>query len=233
MCWLDKKSLKQMLTLRDLYEIEEFVETGTFRGVNVRYHSHHWTHVFSCDINDEYLAIAREYNKGRSNVTIEKQPSPVFISNFVDDYIKNMRKDIVFFFLDAHFYDPSLPIGDKWVVVNELKVLKGFANCVICIHDFDCSGLGHCCYDDQPLGFPLVLEYLNDVNRGFYYYVNNIGDCDIHDQESILGVEELDVNENVLDTVRNTNSCDRLKYRGILYCTPTELNLDNFELRRA
>jgi len=232
MCWVDKKSLEQMLLFRDKYEISDFVETGSFRGVNVRYHSFHWNNVFSCDINDDYLSIAREYNKDRQNVCIKKQSSGSFLKDYIEKYKKDGRQDIVFFFLDAHFYDPDLPANEKWVVLNELKALKGFSNCVICIHDFDCSGLGHCCYDGWPLSFPLLMQSLDDIGD-FYFYINTRETCDIHTEETIYKVKELIVNDSVLDTVRNTNSCDRLKYRGILYCTPTELNLNIFSLRRG
>ena len=140
---------------------------------------------------------------------------------------------MIFFFLDAHFYDPDLPPDEKWVVVNELKALDGFKNCIICIHDFDCSGLGHCCYDGQPLGFPLVLKHLDKINDKFYMYVNYKESCDIYNEETIRTVPEIIVDDLVVDTVRNTNSCERLKYRGLLYCVPDELDLNVFQLRRA
>ena len=134
--------------------------------------------------------------------------------------------------MDAHFYDATLPLDKKWVVLNELKALKGFKNCVICIHDFDCSGLGHCCYDGESLSLPLLKNDIIKINKDFYLYVNAIDFCDIHTIETIYKIKELIVNENVLDTIRLANSCDRLKYRGILYCVPDELNLDIFKLNR-
>ncbi len=233
MCWLDKKSLEQMLKLKDEYNISTFIETGVFRGVNIRYHSFHWEKVMSCDILDEYISIAKDYNKDRDNVSIEKMSSPNFLRKFIKKYNEQGRDDYVFLFLDAHFYDPALSPEEKWVVVNEIKALEGFNKAIICLHDFDCSGLGHCCYDDQPLGFPLVLADLSKVNPNFYYYVNNKENCEIHDEKSIYDVPELIVNEEVLDNIRYANSCDRLRYRGMLYCTPTPIDLDKFDIRRS
>jgi len=233
MCWVDKNSIKQMLKLRDDYNISQFVETGVFKGVNVRLHSFHWDKVMSCDISDEYIAIAKDYVKDRDNIIIEKKSSADFIKGFIKKYKEEDRSDIVFFFLDAHFYDPNLPTGDKWVITHELESLKGFKNCVICIHDFDCSDLGHCCYDSQPLGFPLVLSGLLKVNPNFYFYVNNRENCEIHDEKSIYEVKELVINEEVLDNIRYANSCDRLRYRGLLYCTPGLIDTDKYDLRRA
>ncbi len=88
------------------------------------------------------------------------------------------------------------------MVVNELRALKNFDKCVICLHDFNCSGLGHCCYEGEPLGFPLVLEDLRKVNKDFHLYVNKKEFCDIHNDETIYQVPELNVNEEVLDNVR-------------------------------
>ncbi len=233
MCWLDKTSIKQMFYIRDKYNINTFLETGTFKGVNVRFHSFHWGKVLSCDICDEYLNIAKEYNKDRKNIVIKKQSSPDFLKEFIKKYNDNKRDDIVFMFLDAHFYNPSFSVDKKWVVVNELKVLEGFKNCVICIHDFDCNGLGHCCYDGERLDFNLISKLINKVNPNFHFYINKKEFCDIYDEESIKNVKEIILDDNVLDSVRNTNSCDRLKYRGILYCVPTELDLNSFQLRRG
>jgi len=233
MCWIDKESTRQILRIRDKYNSSTFIETGTFVGINVRLYSFYWDEVLSCDICDEYLEIARKYNSDRSNVFIKKQSSYNFLKNFVKEYKKQKREDVVFIFLDAHFYDPDLSPEEKWVVVNELKALKGFKNCVICIHDFDCSGLGHCCYDGQPLGFPLVLEGIRKINPNFYLYVNTKEYCDIYNEKTIKNAKEFIINDVILDSVKHTNSCDRLTYRGFLYCTPTELNLDNFKLRRA
>ena len=32
------------------------------------------------------------------------------------------------------------------------------------------------------------------------------------------------------NNIKYSNSCDRLKYRGLLYCTPTDINIDNYDL---
>lgn len=232
MCWLDKKSIEQMLKLRDLFQISTFIETGTFKGVNARFHSLNFREVLTCDISEEYLEKARERLKGYKNVSIIKQSSPDFLKSFIKDYKEKKRQDIVFIYLDAHFYDPDLPPNEKWVVVNELKALKGFRNCVICIHDFDCEGLGHCRYDGEPLGFPLIKKYIMKVNPGFYYYTNTREFCDIYNEESIKNVPGIALDEDTLDNIRYAHSAERLTYRGILYCTPSELDLSQFQLIR-
>jgi len=231
MCWLDKKAIEQILKLRDKFNISTFVETGAFMGTNARFHSYNFKQVLSCDINDEYLAIARKKTKKLGNVIIEKKSSPEFLREFIKDYEKSGKKDIVFMYLDAHFYDPLLPKKDKWVVQGELKALKGFKNCVVCIHDFD-NGLGHCNYDGESLGMNVVGDLLKKVNPNFNYYTNELATCDIIKRKDIKNIEGLVADFTTTDNIRQAWLEPRLTYRGILYCTPKPLDLKNFDLKK-
>jgi len=169
MSWTDKVAVEQILKLRDRFNISTFVETGVFKGVNVKIHARNFDEILACDMVDEYLEKARDRCKDCKNVKIYKKHSPEFLAEFIDKYYASERNDIVFFYLDAHFYNPALGPEEKWIVVNELKALKGFSNCVICIHDYDCEGLGHCCYDGEHLGWPLVKEHILKVSPDFYF----------------------------------------------------------------
>ncbi|MFC1704668.1 hypothetical protein ACFL1E_07840, partial [Candidatus Omnitrophota bacterium] len=232
MCWLDKSSVETILQVRDQFQISTFVETGTFKGVNAKFHAQNFKEVLTCDISDEYLAAAQERVKEYKNVKVFKQSSPDFLRSFVKSYHKEKRKDVVFMFLDAHFYDPSLPPDEKWVVVNELKALEGFKSCVICIHDFDCEGLGHCCYDGQPLGWPLVKEHIVKVNPHYFFYTNAREFCSIYNEKTIATVPGITLDEDTLSNIRYAHSSDEKTCRGILYCTPQELNLEQFKLKQ-
>ena len=229
MSWHDKKSIEQILKLKELYGMQHFWETGTFKGVNMRLHSFHWREVHSCDISAENLKIAKSYLSDRRNISLWHMSSPDFLKRQIEIYGKD--KGLFFIYLDAHFYTSI--VEDRWVILKELEALAGFDRCVICIHDFDCSGLGHLCYDGEHMGFPLLLDSLRKVNPNFHFYINTKETCDIYDEGTIHEREELIVNEDVLDNVRFTQTSDRLRYRGILYCTPTELDLTIFNLRKA
>ncbi len=99
------------------------------------------------------------------------------------------------------------------------------------IHDFNCgNGLYGLVYDVEPLNFELVRDYLVQVNPNFSYYTNLREHCNPHTEESIIGVEGLAPDIETLETIRFHNS-DRLKYRGILYCTPQPLDLIRFQLK--
>lgn len=232
MCWLDKKSIETMLKMRDDFNISTFLETGTFKGINAKVHAYNFKEVLTCDIKEEYLIDARKRLEPYKNVFVYAQSSPDFIKDFIEKYNKEGRTDIVFFFLDAHFYDPALPPDQKWVVLNELKALKGFKNCVICLHDFDAQGLGHCTYDGQDLDWPLVKEDVLKVNPDFYFYTNKREFCEIYDEKTIVGVPGIELDEDTLSNIKYAHTAERLTYRGILYVSPKKLDLTRYHLVR-
>ena len=231
MSWTDKKSIEQILKLRDELNISTFVETGTFKGINAKFHAQNFKEVLTCELLDEYFKMAKERLKNYKNVHIFKKSSPDFLKWFIKEYKQQKRTDIVFFYLDAHFYDPNLPPGQKWVVINELKALKGFKNCIICIHDFDCEGLGHCIYNNEPLGLPLIKEDLMEVNPNFYFYTNTKDFCEIYTKETIANVTGISLDEDTLDNLRYAWTSEIKAYRGILYAVPKKLDLNHFQLK--
>ena len=233
MSWTDLFAPKQILQMRDDFNINMFVETGTFRGVNTRFHADNFKHIASCEISKEYYDIARENTKDLSNVYLFRIDSVEFLSQFILLYEAIRRDDIVFIYLDAHFYDPNLPSEEQWVVVNELKALKGFTKCVICIHDFDCQGLGHLVYDGEHLNFDLVGPYLKEINPDFFYYTNTREWGGSVTEEMLSSIPGLIVDDSTVDNIRYANSSDIKKYRGILYCTPKELDLSKYNLVRG
>ncbi len=232
MSWTDKKSIEQILKLRDRFNISTFVETGTFKGINAKFHAQNFKEVLTCELIEEYFEIAKERLRPYRNVFIYKQSSPKFLKWFIQKYNREGRKDIVFIYLDAHFYNPSLPPDKKWVVVKELKALEGFKNCIICIHDFDCEGLGHCIYNGESLGWLVVKEGLMKVNPNFHFYTNTREFCEIYNEKTIANVPGITLDEDTLDNIKYAWTSEVKTYRGFLYATPEELDLSHFQLKK-
>ena len=232
MSWTDKKSIEQILKLRDTFNISTFVETGTFKGINAKFYAQNFKKVLTCELIEEYFKIAKERLKPHKNVFIYRESSPKFLKGFLQKYNQEGRRDIVFIYLDAHFYDPNLPPDEKWVVVNELKALKGFNNCVICIHDFDCEGLGHCIYNGEHLGYSLIKDELMKVNPDFHLYTNTREFCEIYTEKTIANVPGITLDEETKDNLRYAWSSEFKAYRGILYATPEKLDLKFFQLKK-
>lgn len=230
--WFDRIAVEQTLQLKRDFNVNTFIETGTFRGINLRFWAYYFKDVWGCDIEDEYISIAQRKLANRNNVKLFKMNSNEFIKMFISNYRRQRREDIVIFYLDAHFYKPNALPEDRWVVKKELDTLKNFDRGIVIIHDFDCNGLGHICYDGEDLNFNLVKEYLEAVNQNFHYYVNKKEFCNPHTLETIKGVSGLFMDEETIETI-NYHNVDRLKYRGILYCIPSKLNLKKYKLEQC
>jgi hypothetical protein len=115
--------------------------------------------------------------------------------------------------------------------MKELEVLQN-TPCVIAIHDFDCGGMGHLTYDGQPLNFEFVRDALHKVYPSFHYYVNTRETSETTTKEMIQNgeVPNLVLDDGTKDSIDFTWRSEMQCYRGILYCTPTELDLNKFEL---
>lgn len=231
MSWSDVKALEQIKKLRDFYHIKVFIETGTFMGVNAAVHANNFDTVCTIEKNLEYYVKALSKTAAFSNVWVVGGDSAEELGK------EEMRCLIAglftpaFIYLDAHFYDAALPPEERWVILRELKALRSSSNVVLAIHDFD-NGLGHLTYDGQPMNFDFLRSALLAVNPNFYFYTNTKETCDIITKERVAAGE---VPNLVLDDV----TADNLDYawgeesktrRGILYCTPTALDLSKFEL---
>jgi len=230
--WTDKKAVEITLKLRDEFKIKEFIETGTYTGVNAKFYSDKFEKVKSCEKVEEKLTQALERLNGINNVCLYHNSSPFFLKNFIRNYKKMDREDIVFIYLDAHFYDPRLPLKDRFAIKKELKALEGFKNCIIAIHDFDNGELGHIIYDNIHLDLKLIKKDLMKVNPEFKLYTNN--KCDIVTPEEIKKgkIPLLDWNEEMESTMKFVWSNPIKTYRGILYAIPKELNLKKYDLRK-
>lgn len=229
MSWTDKKAIKTINQIKEDFDIDTFVETGTFKGINAKLQASNFNIVLTCEICDDFYNASKNRLNDLENVKIYKESSPDFLTGLKE---KLKGGKTVFFYLDAHFYDPDLPKDEKFVVVKELESLKGFDNCVICVHDFDCQGLGHCCYDGQPLNFELLKKGLYGVNPNFTFYTNKKEYCDIVTEEDVKNnlVKGLEPDFDTLDNLRYAWKEERLTYRGLIYCTPKKIDISKYEL---
>lgn len=225
MSWTDQTAIETIRKLRDEFKIDTFVETGTYKGINALVQSKNFKYVKTCDINYEYLCEAKEKLNG-TNVRISKQSSPEFLADFKTAYRNNHSTRIIFFYLDAHFYDPDRV--NKFVVTEELAALKNFKNCVIAIHDFD-NGMGHITYDGKTINMEMVRDLLKKINSNFHFYTNTNEFSNIHTLTSLRRIG-LSADKDAISNIKYAWSKERLTKRGILYAVPRELDLNKFKL---
>lgn len=203
-----------MKYLAKKFKLDTFVETGTFKGYNAIVQSRNFRTVYTCDNNLNYLNIAKEKaaQYKRKNIKFYWEDSCLFLSRFL--------KDKYLFYLDAHFYDKSLPKGKgKFVVLKELKVLANKKDAVGVIHDF-CNGLGGIEYDGIKLDFDLI--YRSEFGKNpHWYYTNTLASCDIVKKASEIGIDDNDA--DMQDYIKFVWSSPVKTYRGFLYILPNKL----------
>jgi hypothetical protein len=224
MSWTDKKAVEVIKFIRDKFKVTQFVETGTFKGINLQLHSKNFKSVVGCELVKDYYFESCERLCGKlieGEAYIWNESSPVFLKSWISQGLFDKMPII---YLDAHFYDAKLPKNKRFVVIDELKALKGFKDCIIIIHDFK-NNLGHINYDNIPLDFGLLESHLNKVNPEFHFYTNTLEGCDIvkNDIDDIKAAG-LPIDEVVLDNLKYVWSSPVKTYRGILYCLPSKLS---------
>ncbi len=228
MSWSDAAALKEIKKFRDQFNIGLFIETGTFHGVGSAVQAENFHRVITIEINDNYYKSACEKLKLYNNIEVKHGDSAIMLEGLRD----LIRSELyVFIYLDAHFYDKTLPINKRWVVLRELEALKNTDNIIIAIHDFD-NGLGHLVYDGQSMDLKLLAESLSKVNPNFYYYTNTKETCDIITKERVAAgeIKNLVLDEVTADNLDYAWTSEEKAYRGILYCVPEELDLTKFNL---
>jgi hypothetical protein len=224
--WTDKIALETVKKLRDEFKIRYYIETGTFKGINAKVQSKVFDYIFTCEIVDEYINVATQKLDRDYNVYMYKASSPNFLSMIKEKHERLTPNEILFIYLDAHFYDPTLPADKRFVVIDELKSLKNTKNAIICIHDFWNDQFTGITYDNIKLDFNLLKHYLFEVNPNFKYYTNT--KCDVYNKETIKElIDDVDADGNI--EYANTSIAKR--DRGILYCIPKELDLTKYDLK--
>ena len=231
MSWTDLKAIENFSKLSKEFNISTLVETGTFRAQGARVMSSIFKQVLSCEINTKYYRDACYKTMEIPNVKVIHQDSTEFLS-----FISATFKEPLLYYLDAHFYDASLPKEERFTVKKELQSIQPNNNSIIIIHDFDTkNGLGHLIYDDIHLDFNIVKEELQKINNNFNYYVNYKEACKIVTANDFISRKllPLELDSENIDSLDFIWSHPFKTYRGILYCIPKELNLLNYELYRV
>lgn len=226
MSWTDRIATENILKLRDDFRVKTAIITGVAKGGDAELYGHYFQDVIGVDIDRDSLDIARKRLKYLDNVQLYKMKS----ADFLRDFRHGLWKQTPLFYLDAHYFDPNLK--QKWVVIDELKELRGFPNCIIIIHDYDNGELGHLIYNGEHMGWNTVGAYLYQVNPEFHYYTNTREMCDIYNEKTIH-YSPLRVDEHIHESLRYANQNDTKRYRGILYAVPRKLDLSKYQLKEG
>lgn len=137
------------------YDVDAIIETGTHMGDTTEYLAKQYPHlrIITCDVNDGYLAVARNRLSGRTNVSVLNESGEQVVRDYGSQY------HCPLFYLDAHW-------EEYWPLRDELSSIKrGVVSVADCkIHD---ERYSYDTYNDQCADFTWV------VNSSTPTYYNN------------------------------------------------------------
>jgi hypothetical protein len=125
--------VKEVLSLKNKYDIECLIETGTYIGTTSSWAADNFKEVYSIESVEEY------YNTAYSKHI--KKNLYFFLGNSVDileKIIQKVTNKKCIFYLDAHWGDGKTPTPHELKLIKEMTIKP-----VIIIHDFYVPGKSH------------------------------------------------------------------------------------------
>ena len=120
----DKKIAEFALgTLQSLYDIQAFVETGTYKGVTTAWASQYFQDVYTIDISHDYIAQAKEKLNDVNNITYLHGDTRNKLKEAASCITKN-----AIFWLDAHKGGGYFGDGDDCPIIEEILAIQNFKN---------------------------------------------------------------------------------------------------------
>ena len=125
----------EFLKLKDQYELNVAIETGSCFYVTTKFLAQHFEKVFTCEINEEYAKWGREGLP--NNVEAVIMDSVQYLTTTLKNQIK--PEDRAIYFLDAHWLN-HCPLIDEIKAIGDIKTDRPP---VIAIHDFKTDNPEH------------------------------------------------------------------------------------------
>ena len=115
----DKKlSLIVSKTIKKVYEIESFVETGTYKGITTSWASENFKNVYTIDISQEYIEIAKKNLTQHNNILFLHGDTRNELCKVIDKLSTN-----ALFWLDAHKGGGYFGNGDDCPIIDEILAI--------------------------------------------------------------------------------------------------------------
>ncbi|MFC1795938.1 hypothetical protein ACFL1V_02435 [Pseudomonadota bacterium] len=150
--------------LLDVFSFDMVLETGTFLGETTGCLAKETRlPVYTCDINDRFLALARSRLAELEGIRFFREDSRTFLK----DIARQHSKKVPFIYLDAHWYD-DLPL------VEELEIIeRTWEKFLVVVDDFEVPGDEGYLYDNYGEGKSLdtsLLESISTIRKLTVFY---------------------------------------------------------------
>jgi len=176
----------ELLKLRDRFNIEICIETGTQFGRTCKFLAKTFKTVHTIEINDHgferswgympsHYQFARDQLKEYKNVTLHLGSSPEVLDRILPQLVTTTRCPILFY-LDAHNVSPAAgPIGTA--ALDELKMIARYCrdNCVVVLDDIYNPNVPHPydSYNGIRFDHSFVKESLEQVFSSYMNYYSS------------------------------------------------------------
>lgn len=161
---------EEILKLRDKFNVETMIETGTSDGLTTRYFANVAKYVHTIEILEKmykYTKSMMEPDPRYKNVIFHHGNSGFMLEEILSKIDKSKP---ILFYLDAHWYD-------YWPILDELKIIGKYChnNAIIVIDDFKVpnTNLGYDLYNNQPLDYNFISSSLSEIYDSYCYHYNS------------------------------------------------------------
>ena len=164
---------REVLRLRDRFDIDTAVETGTCFGGTTAFLAQHFNRVITLELNPAYLEIARQRLGPATNVYTYLGATEEILDSVLEEQAPFTSTP--FFYLDAHWQAHS-PLPDELLTIARRGLRP-----VIAIHDMQVpgqSGMAFDTYNAQPYTFGWIRPLLDTIYGpdGYEHYFNSEAD---------------------------------------------------------
>ncbi len=158
----DTKICEKFIELRDEYQIDVAVETGSCFYSTTEWLANNFERVFTTEINADFAKYGNHKIADKTNVHDFFLDSPLFLKEIIPVV---SRYDKVIFFLDAHWLN-ACPLLDELSTIKDFEL--EFAP-IIAIHDFYTGNpeLGYDEYNGQRFDYEWIAPYVDAIGKSF------------------------------------------------------------------
>lgn len=167
--WVKRRNI---MTIADLYGVEAFIETGTFKGDTVAAVADRFATVISIELLPKYAEAARRRFANSPNVTIIEGDSGAALEQAISGLGQKAR---AMFWLDSHYIGEAFedrtsdtPIEREIEIIHQQRIGNGFAD-IVMIDDALCF--------DGSKGYPEIGSFMDAIRTGWGYSVRCADDC--------------------------------------------------------
>jgi len=134
------------------YDMEQIIETGTFRGTTTEWFAQFGIPVLSAEAQQRFAAFSRRRLAHRKNIQIECVSSTVALKRWIG--MPEIVSKRTLFYLDAHWQD-HLPLSEELAIIDQ-----HFSSWIAIVDDFKVPFDADYGFDDYGKGRVLDMDYL-------------------------------------------------------------------------